>query len=52
MNTMRLFILALIFTPVLAQGAATLNSFLLPGRPSILLLIAGLFYFGYKWRAR
>ena len=42
---------ALAFIPAV-QAAPRLNAVLFPDRTAALLLIAALFYCGFKWRAR
>lgn len=51
----RIFTLILFFSPALipaTHAAPRLNAFLMPDRSAALLLIAALFYCGFKWRAR
>lgn len=51
----RILALVLIFSPALmpvAHAAPRLNAFLVPDRGAALLLIAALFFCGFKWRAR
>lgn len=45
-----LFILA--FLPVVVHGAPRFNAFAVADRSAAMLLVAALFYFGYKWRNR
>ena len=44
-------LLTLAFIPC-AHAAPRLNAFLFPDRTAALVLIAALFYCGFKWRAR
>lgn len=44
--------LILLASPLALQAAPRLHAFLVPDRSAAFLLIAALFYFGFKWRSR
>jgi hypothetical protein len=48
----RLALLTFACFPVLTQGASRFNLFAFADRSAAMLLIAALFYFGFKWRTR
>jgi hypothetical protein len=46
-----LLVFSLLIAPA-AHAAPRLNAFLFPDRTAAFLLVAALFYCGFKWRAR